>query len=299
MQEVVRDHVLDDDIATGHGILEREPGSTVDLRRPKLLARHLVSPLTEGALGVLHNVALVHECDRPLVPLDAVLDRLAHQALRAFARYRLDADSGAGGETDLGHTEFLLQEVNKLLYFLRSRWVLDASVNVFGVLSEDGHVDQIRVFHRRLHAREIAYRAHTGEKVELLPDRHVKRADTAAGRGRQRALDGNDIATKCVQRFVGHPGVPAVHLARALSGEDGHPANLPSVAVGHLHRSLDNVQHYRRHVAADAIAFDVGDDWEVGHIDRVVPIDRDRLAVFGYVDMIVMHGLSAGNTGGF
>ena len=106
LQERVGDHVLDDDVAAGLRIPERAPRSAIDLLRAELALRERVAPVAEGALGELHDVALVHERHRAPVVVDRVLDRLAHQALGAFARHRLDADAGRVREADLASRPF-------------------------------------------------------------------------------------------------------------------------------------------------------------------------------------------------
>ena len=65
----------------------------------EFLGGNVVSPLAEGALGKLLDVALVHQRDRFAAGLESMLDRHAHQALGSGHGNGLDADAGI--EADL------------------------------------------------------------------------------------------------------------------------------------------------------------------------------------------------------
>src|SRR6187399_3441508 len=56
LQKRVGDDVLDDD-----AVRQLAPGPAIELDRAKLALRQLVAPVTKGALGELHDVALVDE----------------------------------------------------------------------------------------------------------------------------------------------------------------------------------------------------------------------------------------------
>ena len=114
LQRDVGDGVLDEDAAGrerllllvvgrgvalgGAGALPLVPG--VGLGR-ELLLREGVAPVPEGALGELHDVALVDEGEALALVGDGVLDRGAHEPLGALARDRLDADAARLREADL------------------------------------------------------------------------------------------------------------------------------------------------------------------------------------------------------
>ncbi len=219
----------------------------------------------------------------------AVLDRLADQALGTFARHRLDADTGTRRKANLGNAQLRLQEVDQLLHFLRAGRVLDAGVDVLGVLAKHGHVDQVGIGHRRLHAREIADRPHAGVQVQRLANRDVQRANATAGRRRQRTLDRDDEALQRMQRFVGQVIVVAVHLGCPLPGVDLHPAQMPLVAIGLLDGCIDDVEHDRRNIDADAVTFDERNDRNVRNDQRMIGIGYDSLAVGRHFDVIVLH----------
>ena len=67
----------------------------------------------------------------------------------------------------------------------RALLVLDAGVEVLGVLADD---DQVDVLEARAHAGVALARAHLRVHVELLAERDVHRAEAAADRRRDRAL---------------------------------------------------------------------------------------------------------------
>ena len=214
------DDVLDDDVLAGLRVLERAPRAAVHRLRAELVLGQRVAPVTEAALGELHDVALVHQGDRGLVVVDRVLDRLADQALGAFARHRLDADPRGLREADLGDAHFLDQEVDQLLRLGALGFVFDAGVDVFRVLAEDHHVGLLGLLDRRGHALEVLDGAQADVEVELLAQRHVQRADAAAHRGGQRTLDGDHVVLQDLQRFLGQPDIRTVDLGGLLAGVD-------------------------------------------------------------------------------
>ena len=148
----------------------------------ELLLRQAVGPVAEAPFGELHDVALVHDGHAGLVVVDRVLDGLAHQALGAFARDRLDADARGVREADLLDAHLVLQELDQLLGLVALGFELDAGVDVFRVLAEDHHVGLVRLLHRGRHAVEVLDRAQADVQVEFLAQRHVQRADAAAHR---------------------------------------------------------------------------------------------------------------------
>ena len=86
-----------------------------------------------------------------------------------------------------------LEEIHHPAGLVGAGLVLDAGVDVLGVLAEDHHVHVLGRLDRRGHAREVAHRADAGVEVELLPERHVERAEAAADRRGERALDGDQV----------------------------------------------------------------------------------------------------------
>ena len=177
---------------------------TVSLRNSRAARR--VAPVAEGALGELHDVALVHE---------------GHAlALELAARSGWRRGRGARcprGETGLmpmplvsGKRIFLtfISSWSKAMTFFdlgRARGPLDAGVDVLRVLAEDHHVDVARALHRARHAREPADRAQADVEVEHLAQRHVQRADAAADRRGERPLDADQVLAEGVERLVRQP----------------------------------------------------------------------------------------------
>ena len=289
LQESVGDHIFDDDLAARFRVLEAAPRPAVDFGGAELLFRQLVAPLLEGALGKLHDVALVHQGDRIPVLINGVLDRLAHQPLGAFFRHGLDADAGRLREADLGHPHLVLQEVDHFLHFRRAGLPLDAGVDVLGVLAEDDHVHQLRMLHRRRRAVEIAHRTLTYIEIQVLAQRHVERADATTDRRGQRPFDGHHILFHRLQRLVGQPHIRAINLRRLLAGVDLHPGDTALAAECLVHGGIHHLPHHRRDVHADAVPFDEGHDRTVRHVQAAVCIDGNLLTLGGHHDLLERH----------
>jgi hypothetical protein len=183
----------------------------------------------------------------------------------------------------------VLQELDELLGLVALGLELDAGVDVLRVLTEDHHVDLVRLLHRAGNAGEVLHRAQADVEVQLLAQRHVERADAAAHRRGQRALDGDDVVAQHGQGLFGQPDVGAVDLGRLLAGVDLHPVDLLGAAVGLGHGRIDHLDHHRGDVEAGAVTLDVRNDGVVRDVEREVGVDRDLLAAFGHLDVLV-HG---------
>ena len=134
--------------------------------------------------------------------------------------------------------------------------VLDAGVDVLGVLAEDDHLHVLRRLDRRRHALEPAHRADAGIEIELLAERHVERAEAAADRRRQRPLDGHQMLVDGCQGLVGQPAVePVLGL---LAGEDLAPDDAPLVAVRPPDGRVEDVLRGAPDVRPGAVALDEG-----------------------------------------
>ncbi len=205
LQEVVGDHVLDDDLPAGAGVFQHMPGAAIQGRGPVFLPGQGVAPFPEGPFRELHDVALVHQGDAGQVLLDGVGDGGVHQALRALFGDGLDSDPRGLWEADLGVGlgELPLEEVQDLLHLLAACRPLNPGIDVLGVLPEDDHVDQLGVLHRAGYPLEPAHGAHAGVKVQLLPQGHVDGADAPAHRGGQGPFDGHQVLADEVQGFLG------------------------------------------------------------------------------------------------
>ena len=173
-------------------------------------------------------------------------------------------------EADLAELlgEFLGEEVEHLLRLGRAAGVLDAGVDVLGVLAEDDHVGQLGLLHGRGDAGEVLHRAQADVEVENLPQGDVERADAAAdGRG-ERALDADEVGAEGVERFVGQPVAGLVE--RLLAGEDFLPLDLAACRRRPLSTAASNTTDAGPpDVGAGAVALDEGDDrgspaWRAG-----------------------------------
>ena len=186
--------------------------------------------------------------------------------------------------------EVVLQEVDQLLHFLRAGRVLDAGVDVLGVLAEDHHVDVARVRHRRHDAREVAHRPHAGVQVEVLAHRDVERADAAADRRRERALDRDDELLQRVLRLFRKPAARAVDLERALAGVHLHPLD-PALARRRPCATAASTTASIAGVTSTPMPSPTmyGMIGRSRHVDRAIGVDGDRLAGGGHLDLLVEH----------
>jgi hypothetical protein len=204
-----------------------------------------------------------------------------------FAGHRLDADPRRGRETDLPDAEVVLQDLDQALGLLALCLEFDAGVDVLGVLAEDDHVGLLGLLDRRRHALEVLDRAQAHVQVKLLAKGDVERADAAADRRRERALDRDDELAQHLERLGRQPDVGPVDAGRLLAGVDLHPVDLLLAAVGLRDRRVDDLDHDRRDVDSGAVALDVGNDRLVGNHQREIGIDLDLLPGFGHLDVLI------------
>ena len=141
---------------------------------------------------------------------------------------------------------------------------LEAGVDVLGVLAEDHHVDLLGVLHRRRHALEPAHGPQADVEVEDLAQGDVERADAAADRRGERALDADEVLAEGVDRLVGQPVARLVE--RLLAGEHLLPRDRLAV-LGR--RRVEDQLGGGPDVDAGAVALDERDDGLVG--DGEVP----------------------------
>ena len=151
--------------------------------------------------------------------LHRVADRAVHQALGPEPAHGLDADADLDPDVPLGCADRLraaparcgrraslpkriflksfgnscCEEVEHLLRLGRAGDVLDAGVDVLGVLPEDHHVHFLGMLDRRRHALIPANRPQADVEIEQLTQRDVQRPDAAADRRRQRAFDADEV----------------------------------------------------------------------------------------------------------
>ena len=135
----------------------------------------------------------MHQRHALALVLDGIVEGAADQPLGAFARDRLDPDTGSFGKADFVDAHLARQELDDFLGFGRFGGPFDTRIDVFGVLAEDHHVDLLRRLDRARHALEVTHRAQADVEIEQLAQRDVERTDTAADRRRQRSLDADQV----------------------------------------------------------------------------------------------------------
>ena len=207
-------HVVDD------AVLELDPALVVGRDGP--------AALEEQPVGQLHDVGLVH--GRDLVPAvgDRVLEGEAGDPLRRRAGDDLDALGGVVADH-----------------------VLDAGVQVLGVLADD---DQVDVLVARVEALHRAGRAEVGVQVERLAERDVDAAEAAADRGRDRALERDLVAPDRLEDVV---------RERRPVLRDGRLAGLDRLPFEADAGRIEDAGGRLRQLRTDAVAGDQGDS--VGH----------------------------------
>ena len=153
----------------------------------------------EEPVGALHDVGLVHRGDLAAAVRARVLEGEAHDALAALARDDLDALGGVVADH-----------------------VLDAGVEVLGVLAHDDEVDVVEA---AAHALHRLGRAQAGVQVELLAQRHVDAAEARADRRRDRPLDRHLVAADRLEHVLGQRRAVLLHHVEAgvvHLPDDGH-----------------------------------------------------------------------------
>ena len=133
-----------------------------------------VAPLLELALGEFHDVALVHQGHTVFAVVNRVLNGFADQAFCALDRHRLDADGGSLGKADVGGPHFLLQKTDHLAGVLTLGFPFHAGVQVFRVLSENGHIGFFGGLDRGWHTFEILNGTQANEQIQRLPEFHIQ-----------------------------------------------------------------------------------------------------------------------------
>ena len=207
-------HVVDD------AVLELDPAVVVGGDRP--------AALEEQPVGQLHDVGLVDGRDLAPAVGDRVLEGVPGDPLRRRAGDDLDALGGVLADH-----------------------VLDAGVQVLGVLADD---DQVDVVVAKVEALHRARRADVGVQVERLAERHVDAPEPATDRGRDRALERDVIAPDRLEDAV-RERCPEL-LDRRLTRHDRLPLEADAGRIEHAGGRL-------RQLRPDAVAGDQGDS--VGH----------------------------------
>ena len=108
-----------------------------------------VSPFSERSLGEFLNVSLVHQGHAFAAALKRKLNRHAHQTLGSRHRNRLYAHAGIQADLFLATLQHLLiKKPDEPRGFRCSLLPLDASIDIFCILSIDDDIHAFRMFHR-------------------------------------------------------------------------------------------------------------------------------------------------------
>ena len=216
-------HVVDDPV------LERDPAVVLGGDRP--------TALEEEAVGQLHDVRLVDRRD------------LAAPVRHGIVEGEPGDPLGGGPGDDLD-----------ALSRVRADHVLDAGVEVLGVLADD---DEIDVLVAGLETLDRASRSEVGVQPERLAERDVDAPEALADRGRDRALEGDLVSADRFQDVLGE--------RRAVLRDDG------LACVDRLPFELDpgrveDPPSGFRQLRTDAVAGDQGHT--VGHGPIVAALGR-------------------------
>ena len=141
---------------------------------------------------------------------------------------------------------------------------LYAHINVFGVFTENDHIDLAWVFHWRWHTVEILYRPHTLVQIQFLTDGHVQRADATTHRRGHRAFDRHFVVLYRLQGFIGQPHIVAINARGFFACKNLHPTDFLLALISFGHRSINHLNHHRRNVYPNAVALDERNDGIVG-----------------------------------
>jgi hypothetical protein len=189
---------------------------------------------------------------------ERVLDGRTDQAAGSLLRNGLDADGAGSRKADGLHSHPGLKKLDHLASILAPGLVLDAGIDILGILAEDDHVDFMRSLDRRRHAGEVANRPDTGVEIQLLAQGHIQGAKPTADGGRERPLDGDQIPVDRGKRFVRQPA--AGLILRLFPGEHLEPGNPAAASIGPTDGAIKDMLRGRPDVGAGPISLDEGND---------------------------------------
>src|SRR5256885_11192896 len=162
-----------------------------------IFLRDLTEDMQEQAVGVFHDVGLGHAVHALAAIVARVFEAVANDALGTELAHRLDRNAGAvadrlvlAGPGEEGDDFFCVFAV---------RLVLDAGVEVFGVLAYDHDVDVVET---GAYAAIGLARAQAGQEIELVAQRDVDGPKAGTDRRCDRALDGDAIAAHRVDGLL-------------------------------------------------------------------------------------------------
>ncbi len=266
LEHGIRDPVVHEDLSFGQLPVIGLPQIVFGHRHMgELVLRELVSPVSECALGELHDIALVHQGDDLLSVGKGILYGHLHQSPGAGYGYGLDADARVFPD---GRFHGPVEEFDDPARLGRALAPLDAGVDVLGVFPENSDVYEFGPLHRGGGALVVSHRPHAGEQIEHLSQGHVQRPDASAYGGRERALDAHDIFTQGIHRLVRQPAARGVVCL--LPRQNLFPHNASAAAVRLFHGLIEHVPGRLPDIRPCAVAFDEGNDGFMGNMEPAV-----------------------------
>ncbi|MNP03664.1 hypothetical protein D3C76_955580 [compost metagenome] len=223
-----------------------------------------ITPVFEGTFSKFHDVAFVYQCHALTVVIDGVLNCCTYQTFGTFGRYWLDTDTRSFRETDFVNAHFLLQELNHFFHFIGTFSILDTSVDIFCILTENDHVYQFRTFNRGRHSVEIAYRTQASVQVKLLTQCYVQGTNSATDWRRQRSFDGYDILTNCFKRIIRQPLTVCIECF--LTSKHFIPCNFFAAIICFFNSCIQYTLGSFPDVAACTVTFDKRNDRVIRHL---------------------------------
>lgn len=220
------------------------------------------APASEGTLGELHDVTLVDESHAGAVEGDGVLEGSADDTLGTLLGDGLDAEAGGLREANLLGNAELLEKLVDLLGLRGASHELNTGVDILGVLTEDVHLNLLRLLDGGGHTLEVAHGAVAHVEVELLAEGDVEGADATTKRGGEGSLDTNAVVAEGLK---GSLGEPLTGLAEGLlTGEDLLPHDLALTTVSLLDGGIEDADTGVPDIRASTVTSDEGDDGVVG-----------------------------------
>ena len=218
----------------------------------RVLLRDLAGDLEPEPVRELHDVRLVHGRHLAAAEPARVVERELDDPARAFDGDRLDRDPRVVGQL----AAVVADPLGQLRRLCRADLVLDARVEILGRLADDHEVD---VLVARPDSGIALARPHLSVQVEALAERDVDRAEAAADRGRDRALERDAARPDRVQDAFGQR-IPTVLLHDVAARVLDVPVELDAGRLEDAARRLAQLR-------AGAVAGDQGDS--VSHRRRL------------------------------
>jgi hypothetical protein len=190
--------------------------------------------------------------------LQSILHRGPNEPLGTLLRDGLDTESRSSRETDLLVELEGLEPCKQLLALLAACLELDTGVNVFGVLTENNHVDVLGALHRAGDTLEVSHGAKAHVEIELLSESDVQGADTTADGGGQGSLDTDKVLAESIKSLSRKP--VTLSTESLLTSKDLKPRNLPLALVSLLDGSVEHAHGRLPNITASAVALDERDD---------------------------------------